>query len=306
MIEWQGSGVPINSFYEQSNQEPRVPIYEESEKDLYVPIAKANELTYRILHQNVSDPNSRIDENHILKLHRALMSYKRPYNLLFRSGDPIDVIGYQAVENGEFVQKNITFPPMTPKEIIDSFELACRWLDEETQDLKERPDDIIGALKLASEVQYIFTYPGGHFFQDGNGRLSRWLSNEVAILNAYELQFGHFIMPFPWIRHNSNIYGLQPDEWHDDPYLVFLRESYDTGILNPLDVYLGKMWSKNQKRVNDYFERRLTEVYIGSLINECDQELLDVYKKRVVDLDVFIAQQVMDRDESHLAPDFLE
>lgn len=240
-----------------------------------------------------------IDKNFVLELHHTLLSYHPSLGGLFRPAGTTGTIGYIDRQSQQLVQKWIPLE-VNGDELLERFDIACRWLNEETDDLKENEDDLERALHLASEIQYMFTYPGLHPFVEGNGRLSRWLSNLATMINAEELKTDNVLMPFPLIRKNKATPYTRPENWKDDYYLIILRQAYQSKKLNILDNYLAAIWRNRLSRTIHDFEQELNLEY-NQNIPENDLHLLTILKAREGRLAKVIGSF---KYQDHLAPDF--
>ena len=151
--------------------------------------------------------------------------------------------------------------------------LFGRWLEEQMQSLKEKPEDIVMALQTAAGAHYGLTMPDFHPFDNGNGRTARALMNAILMFQSYELTaFGLAIPPIPIIRS-------QKDEGH---YIRSLKAVGKTKTLNPFMTFIASKWIES-------LDERLRK--IQSLVNlktKADQNLIDKLKRRKELLEQFV------------------
>lgn len=253
-------------------------LYRENGEFVFNPVKVIAEGTRRgieVVNEVASNRNSHFNEALIKKLHAAVLYYLPEVAGQYRLGEDVRVGGHRAIVGKELPLRMHQFGV---------------WLEEETESLKERPEDILGALRLASEVHFGLVSPGLHPFFDGNGRVARLLGNAILMLNTHELMFyGVKILPVPLIRQSS---------FDKDPYVSILEEIDETRVLNPLDEYIASLWSKNiQQMIMAYKEKFPSngrKKFVG------DVKLLDKFQSRVAKLENF---SVMGGD-THTVPDY--
>ncbi len=177
---------------------------------------------------------------------------------------------------GERVRGSYTELPFKMRKFSD-------WLQEQMQQVKEHPEDIILALKTAAAAHYGLTSKDFHPYDNGNGRTARALSNAILMSQAYELTaFGHTISPVPIVR----------DHLGDMQYIKVLLNVEESQTLNPLMAFMSNLWRKN---VQEIIHRLAPEV--SNSKNPADKRLLEKLQLRVAKLTNFIKNGEPSTDE---------
>lgn len=225
----------------------------------------------------------RFDETLIKELHASVMYYLPGVAGKYRLGEDVRIGDYRVA---------------SWQEIPNKMYLFGRWLDEQTENLKDRTEDLLGALRLACEAHYGLTSPVLHPFDDGNGRVARLLANGILMMNAHELMFyGIKILPVPLLR--------QVIKSRDDPYIKILDGINHTRIINPFEVYVARVWVHNLTQMIN----RYSLIRKGSgKITEADEKLLEKFRNRIRVLNGFIAENENRTkfNELHAVPDYFQ
>lgn len=258
-------------------------VYKEGNEFVFNPVKVAVEGTRKgieIINQTVENRNSHFNETLIRKLHGAVLYYLP------------GVAGHYRLD--EDVR-------LGNKRLIKGLELQDRmhqfgiWLEGETETLKDEHENLLGAVRLASEAHYGLVSPQLHPFDDGNGRVARLLTNGILMMNAHELMFyGFKILPVPLIRH---IVGKE------DPYIKILEEVNENGQLDQLDLYVATLWAQNIQQLLEAYKFRFMGNGHGK--TKGDEKLVAKFESRAAKLQEFIEGKRHGRiSEPHLVPDY--
>lgn len=221
------------------------------------------------------------DEDSIKKLHKAVVYYLPGIAGQYRLGEDVRIGGHRLVSG---------------RRLKDRMHLFGRWLRQETENLRDRPEDLLGALRLACEAHYGLVSPELHPFDDGNGRVARLLANGILMMNAHELVFyGIKILPIPLVRKSN--------KGREDPYIRILEEINSTRVLNPLEVYMATLWFNN---LTNLVEAYSVKVNGQNKKSGGDKKLIEKFKNRGRILKEFIADQTNKNrvSEVHIVPDY--
>ena len=259
-------------------------VFREGSEIVFDPLKVVVEGTKRAVHligETAQNRNTKFNETLIKHLHSTVMYYMPGIAGQYR-GFEVVTIGGHRVANA--------------KHIPDKMYLFGRWLEEETEALKDRQEDLLGGLRISCEAHYGLVSPSLHPFDDGNGRVARLLSNGILMLNAHELVFyGIKLLPIPLVR--------QQVPGKEDPYFDILEQINQTKIINPLEVYMAGLWSKYLKTMIGSFCERFRN---KGKINPADQRLMEKFQNRTQILDKFIEEQISGAGsvEPHIVPDY--
>jgi len=158
------------------------------------------------------------------------------------------------VENGEI--KKILFNPTAPWLVKKEMDDAFSWLKENLEKKEIHP--------LVIVANFIFEFLAIHPFEDGNGRLSR------ALTNLMMLQFGYVFVPYVSLEEifesrQSDYYislrqtqkNHKTDSENIEPWLLFFLDCVLTQTKQALGLIAGndpvKLLSEIQKQVYERF-----------------------------------------------------
>ncbi len=184
-----------------------------------------------------------------------------------------------------------------------------RWLEDEVSALRQEPENLYGALRVAAAAHYGLVEM--HPFDNGNGRVARTLMNGVLMLNTHEgMAYGIYIIPVPQMReHQSEAEilkqlsnGIEPKP---TPYIQALISVGDTWNLNPLEVFIAQKWAESisdfLNRVRSDYSRRNKRKFAH---NPTDQKLFDKFEERQKRLEAFIEMNIKGEHQQDRVPDF--
>ncbi len=254
-------------------------LFKEGEEFVFDPKKVVVEGTKRgiaLIGETAANRNMKFDEALIKKLHAQVLYYMPGVAGKYRLSEKVEVTGDEVVEG---------------KKVPDRMYMFGRWLEEETEELKDRPEDLLGGLRLACEAHYGLVSPQLHPFDDGNGRVARLLANGILMMNTHELMFyGIRILPVPLIRQPA-----QHDK--EDPYIRILKEVNHTRVLNPFEIYIAGLWVKN---LSSMITSYITRTGGHTKLTEADHKLINKFKNRARTLNEFIDNP----KEDHIVPDY--
>ncbi len=169
----------------------------------------------------------------ILKaLHRQVLFYYPNLAGHFRPDDDIRIAGRK---------------PVPATELEDKVYLFERWLEDEVDQLRQDPEDLAGAIRVATAAHY-GVVADLHPFPDGNGRVARVLMNGILMLNTLEGKFyGRYILPVPILRERIDVEELKKvlisgKEPKLTPYLKVLEDINNTWTLNLFEIFIAGKW----------------------------------------------------------------
>lgn len=234
-----------------------------------------------ILKEVVKDRKSKFNERFIRNLNKQIMYYMPEIAGKYRQNEDVRIGNLRLVQG---------------RELTDRMFLFGVWLEDQVEALKDKPEDLVGALKLACEAHYGLVSPLLHPFYDGNGRVARFLTNAILLVNAHESMFyGKTILPVPSVR--------QVPANGKDYYTKVLEEVNGTRILNQFDVYIASLWLRNIHEIVGAFN----ESKDGAKMNEEDKFLIKKFENRARILEGFIEQQRnISKDNMHVVPNYFE
>lgn len=258
-------------------------VYKEGNEFVFDPVKVAVEGTRKgieIINQTVENRNSYFDEVLVKKLHGAVLYYL-----------PGVAGHYRLEEDVRLGDRRLIKGP----ELQDRMYQFGTWLKGETETLKDQHENLLGAVRLASEAHYGLVSPQLHPFDDGNGRVARLLTNGILMMNTHELMFyGFKILPVPLIRH---IVGKE------DPYIKILEEVNEIGQLDQLDLYVATLWVQNIQQLLEAYKFRFMDNGHGK--TKGDEKLVAKFESRAAKLQAFIGEKRQGKvKEAHLVPDY--
>ncbi len=103
------------------------------------------------------------------------------------------------------------------------------------------------------------------------------------------LEFGQSIPPIPILR------GL-PSERNPDCYIVALRESKKSGLINPFELFIARKWVESLAQM----ELRLNERVVRP--SKADRTLISCFEQRKAALQRYIGRQEEGKAEEHPLP----
>ncbi len=236
-----------------------------------------------LIEATAANRKKRFDEALIKGLHADVVYYLPGVAGKYRLGEDVRIGDYRV---------------SSWQDVPDKMYLFGRWLDEQSDSLRNRTEDLLGALRLACEAHYGLVSPALHPFDDGNGRVARLLANGILMMNAHELMFyGIKILPVPLLR--------QTTKNREDPYIKILDDINHTRVINPFEVYVARVWVHNLiQMINRY---SLTRRSSGKII-EADEKLLEKFKNRIRILNEFIVENEnrIRFNDIHAVPDYFQ
>lgn len=179
-------------------------------------------------------------------------------------------------------------------EARNRFPLYGRWLSESVSSLKDNIDDLLGALRVASEAHYGLVSADLHPFMGGNGRTARVLVNGILMIGTKELlEYGKAIPPVPIMRSHKTEKG------RIDPYVVALSEVDKQRRLNPLELFIAKRWIGT-------LEARADKIHEGVKrpVRLEDTELIRKFEWRRSLLQMFVSREEQGLNDGHLIPEY--
>lgn len=195
----------------------------------------------------------KVNENGVLQLHGLMLKYSKKdeqHRGKYKTKDNTVAI----IENGKI--KKILFKPTPPWLVKKEMDDAFWWLEE-----KAKKSDIHPLILIAN---FIFEFLAIHPFEDGNGRLSR------ALTNLMLLQHGYTYVPYvsleEIIESKSSQYYLslretqknhKTEKENIEPWLIFFLEIVLEQTKQALKLLEGndptKLLSGNQKQIYELF-----------------------------------------------------
>jgi len=219
----------------------------------------------------------KITEGVILQLHDIMLSFSKK--------DEIHRGKYKAKDNTVAIMekekiKKILFDPTPPWLVKKEMDDVLEWLKE-----RQEKKDIHPLVMIAN---FIFEFLAIHPFQDGNGRLSRGLTNLMMLQNGY--------MYVPYISLEEIIEEKQADYYlslrktqknhktsdeNIEPWLLFFLDCVSIQVKKALELLKGKnpesLLSEIQKKIYDLFTSDI-ELGVSEIKNRIDAPLPTIKK----------------------------
>jgi len=219
----------------------------------------------------------KITEGVILQLHDIMLSFSKK--------DEIHRGKYKAKDNTVAIMekekiKKILFDPPPPWLVKKEMDDVLEWLKE-----RQEKKDIHPLVMIAN---FIFEFLAIHPFQDGNGRLSRGLTNLMMLQNGY--------MYVPYISLEEIIEEKQADYYlslrktqknhktsdeNIEPWLLFFLDCVSIQVKKALELLKGKnpesLLSEIQKKIYDLFTSDI-ELGVSEIKNRIDAPLPTIKK----------------------------
>ena len=224
-------------------------------------------------------------------IHERVLFYYPGLAGQYRINDEVQVVGRNLVKHRDLNQYVYLFE---------------RWLQNQMNQLKQEPDNIRGALQVATAAHFGITGEL-HPFDDGNGRVARLVANFVLMQNTDERRFHKFfILPVPTLRERVDELEIRRRlESNESPKLQpYLRALYEVGEkwdLLPLEQALATSWVQSIDRFLGDFNLRHDK---DGFNNPTDQKLIAVIRRRKARL-VQIAESIAEGNyPEHKVPNF--
>ena len=219
----------------------------------------------------------KITEGMLLQLHSIMLKFSKKDELhrgKYKTKDNKVAI----LEKGEI--KTILFDPTPPWLVKKEMDDVLEWLKERQEKKDVHP--------LAMIANFIFEFLAIHPFQDGNGRLSR------AVTNLMMLQSGYVYVPYvsleEVIEEKLPEYYLalrktqknhKTENENIEPWLMFFLDCIFIQVKKALDLLSGNnpesLLSEIQKKVYDLFADN-AELSVSEIKNKIDMPLPTIKK----------------------------
>lgn len=199
--------------------------------------------------------------------------------------------------------------PAKAEELPDKTYLFERWLEREVDTLREDPEDLQGALRVASAAHYGLV-ADLHPFDDGNGRVARIVMNGILMTESREARaYNKFIIPVPILRDQINEQELgrmlmEGREPKTIPYLQALRDVDNTWLLNPLEIHIAGRWVQSMDRFLDEVRVKMSRRSWRKLLTNADLSIVDKMEDRKLKLERFIAEHMNGRMDVDRVPNY--
>ena len=187
------------------------------------------------------------------------------------------------------------------------------WLEREVDLLREEPENLYGALRVAAAAHY-GVVGELHPFDDGNGRVARTLANGILMMNTREGFFhGFYIIPVPLLRDSIDIDNIvkllvEGREPKLAPYLQSLVDVDKSWKLNPFEIYLASKWidSINELLIGleGKYKKTKGDKNWKQRLNDTERDLVDKIMERRRRLFAFIEANRSGNYPADPVPDF--
>jgi len=219
----------------------------------------------------------KITEGVILQLHDIMLSFSKK--------DEIHRGKYKAKDNTVAIMekekiKKILFDPTPPWLVKKEMDDVLEWLKE-----RQEKKDIHPLVMIAN---FIFEFLAIHPFQDGNGRLSRGLTNLMMLQNGY--MYVPYISLEEIIEEKQANYYLslrktqknhKTSDENIEPWLLFFLDCVSIQVKKALELLKGKnpesLLSEIQKKIYDLFTSDI-ELGVSEIKNRIDAPLPTIKK----------------------------
>lgn len=257
-------------------------------------------ILHLIRNEKINGEKKKIGLGILKALHRQVLFFFPGWAGQYRANDDIRVGGKER-------------KLVKARDLDDKVYLFESWLEREVDQLREKPENLYGALKTAAAAHYCITGEL-HPFDEGNGRVARTLVNGLLMMNTREGLFhGFYILPVPLLRDQIDVSKLekmllQGREPKLSPYLQALEEVGETWQLNPLEVYFASRWIDSIAGFLDGLERKYRKTKGDKAwkqrLNDMERKLVDKVIERRRRLFEFIEDNRAGRYPADPVPDF--
>lgn len=202
--------------------------------------------------------------------------------------------------------------PVEASKLKDKVYLFERWLGDQVSHMREDPEDLYGALRIAAAA-HVITVAELHPFDDGNGRVARVLMNGILMSETREARFyNKFIVPVPLLRDRIDeeqigralVEGREPKLI---PYLQALTDVDKTWTLNPFEVHIATKWIESMagflSDVRPAGGRTRYQKWHKSL-SDADRKIIEKMEERSARLAQFIAENESGKYPRDPVPDY--
>lgn len=199
--------------------------------------------------------------------------------------------------------------PTRAVDLGDKVYLFERWLGREVSRLSSNPEDLYGALRVASAAHYGLVAEL-HPFNDGNGRVARVLMNGILMTEAREARFyGRYILPVPILRDQIDedevsrmlMEGKEP---RMIPYLRAIKEVNDRWVLNPFEVLIASRWIQSMETFLRMARQKVNSRNWKKFLTPADLSVVEKMEEREVRLKQFIDANTKGVYHSDVVPDY--
>jgi len=242
-----------------------------------------------IIYESFSDIS--ISKNYIQQLHQRLLKYSTKderHRGVYKSLSNKVVANYP--DGTQKVIFNTTEPHLVENEMTDLID----WTNQQLSITEIHPLVIIGL--------FIYEFLSIHPFQDGNGRLSRLLTNLLLLKNDY--QFIQYVSFENLIEQKKKTYyevlmDGQKDRYTDNErinsWIIFFLSSLETLIQRLEQKYnvfksKGGYLNERQKRIQDFIEKEqpiklsdLSRVFTDISIHTLKKDLQYLKTEQIID-----------------------
>ena len=238
-----------------------------------------------------SFPDISISKNYIQQLHQRLLKYSIKDD---RHRGNYKNLSNKVVANYPDGTQKIIFNTTEPHLVENEMTDLINWTNEQLKISEIHPLVIIGL--------FIYEFLSIHPFQDGNGRLSRLLTNLLLLKNDY--QFVQYVSFENLIEQKKKSYyealmDGQKDRYTDteriNSWILFFLSSLETLIQRleqKYDVFKSKGGYLNdrQKRIKDFIEKEqpiklsdLSKVFTDITIHTLKKDLQYLKTEQIID-----------------------
>lgn len=232
-----------------------------------------------------------ISKNYIQQLHQRLLKYSTKDD---RHRGNYKNLSNKVVANYPDGTRKVIFNTTEPHLVESEMTALIDWTDQQLKIAEIHPLVIIGL--------FIYEFLSIHPFQDGNGRLSRLLTNLLLLKNDY--QFIQYVSFENLIEQKKKSYyealmDGQKDRYTDNErinsWIIFFLSSLETltqRLEQKYDVFKSKGGYLNdrQKRIKDFIEKE-QPIKLADLVKAIPEISIHTLKK---DLQYLKTEQIID------------